>query len=76
MTDHLQPKSDACVVVNGKSTLFTPGLTLRKLIESLGMGQQAVAAEVNGTLVRRSQHETTLLRAGDKIELVSLVGGG
>jgi thiamine biosynthesis protein ThiS len=40
------------------------------------MAQQAVAAEVNGKLVRRAMHETTQLQQGDKIELVSLVGGG
>lgn len=64
------------IIVNGKTMPLTSGLTLRQLIESLGMGQQAVAAEVNGRLVRRALHEATTLQNGDRIELVSLVGGG
>ena len=68
--------SGPAVTVNGKSLPLTSPLTLRQLIESLGMAQQAVAAEVNGKLVRRAMHETTQLQQGDKIELVSLVGGG
>jgi sulfur carrier protein len=55
---------------------LTRDLSLRQLIESLGMGQQAVAAEVNGKLVRRALHEATTLQNGDHVELVSLVGGG
>ncbi len=55
---------------------LTRDLSLRQLIESLGMGQQAVAAEVNGKLVRRALHEATTLQSGDHVELVSLVGGG
>lgn len=64
------------ITVNGKQSPLSAGMTLRQLIESLGMGQQAVAAEVNGKLVRRALHEATVLQAGDVIELVSLVGGG
>ncbi len=55
---------------------LTRDLSLRQLIESLGMGQQAVAAEVNGKLVRRALHEATTLQNGDHVELVSLIGGG
>jgi sulfur carrier protein len=64
------------IVVNGKAMPLTRDLSLRQLIESLGMGQQAVAAEVNGKLVRRALHEATTLQNGDHVELVSLVGGG
>ena len=62
--------------VNGEPrTLDTPA-TLRELIENLGLGQAAVAAEVNKTLVPRRDHESTTLADGDTVELVTLVGGG
>lgn len=66
----------ATITVNGEPKPLPAGLTLRALIESLGLDKQPVAAEVNGTLVPRRDHEARHLRPDDKVELVSLVGGG
>lgn len=54
----------------------TDARTVRELIEQLGYSQQAVAVEVNRQLVPRKDHEQTELHDGDRIELVTLVGGG
>lgn len=62
--------------VNGQDQELPDGLTLRQLVERLGMAQAAVAAEVNKQLVPRRHHETHILQHGDAVELVSLVGGG
>jgi sulfur carrier protein len=71
------PASTALEVrVNGKPLTLPQGSTLRSLIEHLGMGKQAVAAEVNGSLVPWKKHAETPVSKGDVIELVSLVGGG
>jgi thiamine biosynthesis protein ThiS len=35
-----------------------------------------VAVELNEGLVTRDQRESTSLRAGDKVELVTIMGGG
>jgi sulfur carrier protein len=64
------------VVVNGRPTDVPEGTTVRALIESLGLGRGACAAEVNKDLVPRREHETRQLREGDAVEIVSLVGGG
>ncbi len=64
------------VRVNGNAMQCSPGTTLRSLIESLGMGKQAVAVEVGGKLVPHREHATRTLSEGEVIELVSLVGGG
>ena len=64
------------VVVNGAAREVPEGTTVAGLIESLGMGSGAVAAEVNQKLVPKRSHAGTALREGDKVELVSLVGGG
>ncbi len=34
------------------------------------------AVELNGAVVRRAEHPGTLLREGDRLEVVRLVGGG
>jgi sulfur carrier protein len=64
------------VVVNGEATDVLDGTTVRAMIESLGLGRGACAAEVNKELVPRREHETRQLREGDIVEIVSLVGGG
>ncbi len=68
--------SSPTITVNADPKPFEPGMTLRALIVEMGLEKNAVAAEVNGTLVPRRQQDTHVLQPGDKIELVSLVGGG
>jgi sulfur carrier protein len=64
------------VTVNGVEREVKEGETVRMLVEAMGMANQAVAAEVNKTLVPRRRQEETVLKEGDAVELVSLVGGG
>ena len=35
-----------------------------------------IAAELNGEIVPKQQYKDTILRSGDKLEIVSFVGGG
>jgi sulfur carrier protein len=64
------------VIVNGQEHDLPDGATVRALIERLGLANAACAAEVNKRLVPRRAQETTPLREGDRVEVVSLVGGG
>ncbi|MBX3390550.1 MAG: sulfur carrier protein ThiS [Phycisphaeraceae bacterium] len=64
------------IVVNGENTQVPEGASVRELIERLGLGQRACAAEVNESLVPRRDHEARLLMENDRVEIVTLVGGG
>lgn len=64
------------IVVNGEPRGVPDRSTLRMLVESLGLGDRPCAAEVNRRLVPRREHDATMLRDGDRIEIVTLVGGG
>jgi sulfur carrier protein len=64
------------ITVNGESRRASEGQTVRDLVVELGLGDRAVAVEVNRELVPRQQHERTVLREGDEVEVVTLVGGG
>lgn len=65
------------LTVNGKPlTLDRETLTVRELIEQVGLAQSAVAVEVNRQLIPKRQHDQTTLATGDTVELVTLVGGG
>lgn len=63
------------LVVNGE-TKKTDAATVEHLLEELGLAGQAVAVEVNQAVVPKKQHGQATLEDGDKIELVTLVGGG
>ena len=64
------------ILVNGHPRDVPSGMTVRELIEILGLGGQPCAAEVNSRVVSHRHHLTHVLNPGDRIELVSLVGGG
>lgn len=64
------------LTVNGVSRSVPDGLTVRALIEHLGLTEGPVAVECNRAVVPRAEHETTRLNAGDVLEIVHFVGGG
>ncbi len=64
------------LTVNGEPKSVPDGLTVRGLIEHLGLTDGPVAVEQNREVVPRASHASTPLKAGDVIEIVHFVGGG
>jgi sulfur carrier protein len=64
------------ITVNGQARDFPPGETLDTLTRRFCKDPQHVLAELNNAIVNRQAWEKTPLREGDKLELVSFVGGG
>lgn len=64
------------ILLNGEEHELAAGLTVAGLIEQLGLAGRRIAVEVNENIVPRSAHETTILQAGDRIEIVHAIGGG
>ncbi|HEX4474666.1 MAG TPA: sulfur carrier protein ThiS [Polyangiaceae bacterium] len=64
------------VTVNGESREIPDGLTVRGLIEHLGLDDGPVAVEKNREVVPRAAHPATSVAPGDVIEIVHFVGGG
>jgi len=64
------------VTVNGEVMTLPPGTTLADLVARLGLAKRRVAAELNLEVVPRSDHDRTVLAEGDRLEIVSFVGGG
>lgn len=62
--------------LNGESRDFPEGLTLAALVEHLGMKADRVAVELNLEIIPRPKWQDTLLKDGDKLEIVHFVGGG
>lgn len=64
------------VRVNGEQTEIPDGLTIRGLVEHLGLTDGPVAVERNLDVVPRAEHAITLVTEGDVLEIVHFVGGG
>lgn len=64
------------ITVNGEVRAVAPGSTVATLLAELGLREGQVAVERNKQIVRRPQHATTELQAGDELELVTFFGGG
>ena len=64
------------LIVNGRPQLVPGGLTAAGLLEHLKLPLKGVAVELNEQIVPRSRLAETELHAGDRLEVVSLVGGG
>jgi sulfur carrier protein len=64
------------LTINGQPKDVPEGLTVRTLIEHLGLGGGPVAVELNRAIVPRADHASRALAAGDVVEIVHFVGGG
>lgn len=64
------------VVINGQPRTVNQGTSVAGLIGELGLSGRPVAVERNREVVPRALHASTLLAAGDRLEVVTFVGGG
>ncbi len=64
------------VVINGVSREDREGKLLSEVLRVEGYRAEQVAAEINGEIIPRSQFDKMLLKDGDRLEVVSFVGGG
>jgi thiamine biosynthesis protein ThiS len=64
------------VTVNGQAREVPDGTTVGELLRLVGAPAQGIAVEVNLELVRRADLGARALTAGDRVEVVGLVGGG
>ena len=64
------------IVVNDQPRDVAPGITVEQLLGELQLVSQHVAVEINLDLVPRARHAEHRLEEGDRLEIVSLVGGG
>ncbi|SFP02762.1 sulfur carrier protein ThiS [Pseudomonas borbori] len=64
------------IQLNGESFELADGASVADLIGRLDLTERRVAVELNLDIVPRSQHAATVLRDGDRVEVVHAIGGG
>jgi sulfur carrier protein len=65
------------ILVNGNPKQFdVVYMTVADLVTELNVVGKRIAVECNGEIVPKSQYAQSVLKDGDKLEVVGAVGGG
>lgn len=68
--------SVASIILNGERRDIGVDIDLETLVNELALPSKRLAVELNGTVIRRSEWQSTVVSDGDKLEVVHFVGGG
>ena len=69
-------KAQVKIILNGREREIDPGTTIAGLLRDLSLPETRVAIEHNAEILRKTSFETLELASGDRLEIVTLVGGG
>lgn len=64
------------IQLNGEPFELPDAQGVADLLARLELGGRRVAVELNLDIVPRSQHASTALKDGDRVEIVHAIGGG
>lgn len=64
------------IQVNGKEVTMPDGSTVSSLVDGMGRDRRGIAVAVNETVVPRGLWETTRVRGGDRVEILTAAQGG
>ncbi len=64
------------IIVNEESKDVPTGTTVAQLLLELNMQPRYLAVERNREIVPRAEHDQCVLQPDDRLEIVTLVGGG
>ena len=64
------------LTINGKTQHFTSTMTIAELLEVMMLKGHYVAVERNLEVVSYMKYDEVTLADGDRLEIVTLVGGG
>ncbi|MCP4365645.1 MAG: sulfur carrier protein ThiS [Planctomycetes bacterium] len=62
--------------VNGETETYPDGITVRELLDSMGVSNRPVAVELNRKVIPRDKLGEKTLREDDSLEIITFVGGG
>jgi len=70
------PHRPVACTVNGMAFEAPPRASALDVVAALGLAGRPIAVEVNERVVPRPQLAACMIREGDHLEIVTLVGGG
>jgi sulfur carrier protein len=63
------------ITVNGEEKTTSP-ITILGYLEEIGIDPRRVAVELNLDILPKGEYAATMLKEGDRVEIVHFVGGG
>jgi len=64
------------LTINGKEEKVVEGSSIKTLLEGKGINPNVVACELNLTIIKRAFLGETILKEGDQLEIIQMIGGG
>jgi sulfur carrier protein len=64
------------ISLNNETRLLSYEITIEQLIIQFNIQSKHFAVEVNQYIIPRSEHSTFVIKDGDKVEIVTAIGGG
>ncbi|MCI8365285.1 MAG: sulfur carrier protein ThiS [Eubacterium sp.] len=64
------------IILNGKEKEQYSDLSLTDLLQREGYDTRKIAVEINGEIIPKSIYKGKWVKSGDRVEVVSFVGGG
>ncbi len=64
------------ILLNNKPEILTEGITICRLLEYKNIQSKYYAVEINRNIIPKSSHATYIIKDGDKIEIITAIGGG
>ena len=64
------------IIVNGEPRRIDAETSVAQLLDALNLTGKPVAVEANLEIVPHARHADHILAEGDRLEIVTLVGGG
>ena len=62
--------------LNGKVRDVADGITVRRLLDDLGLHPFRVAVQLNDEIIKRDRYAEVSLKSGDMVEVLSIMAGG
>ncbi len=64
------------ILLNNMPETLLDGLTIKKLLEQKNIQNKYFAVEINRKIIPKSDHDSYVIKDGDKIEVITAIGGG
>ena len=64
------------ITVNGKEIQMKQSISVAAYLENAGYQMKRIAVELNGDILPKYESSATMLKDGDRLEVVTFVGGG
>ena len=64
------------ILLNNKSETLLDGTTIQKLLEDKNIKDKYFAVEINKKIIPKSLHCRHIIKDGDRIEIITAIGGG